>query len=86
MSSDRPVDIRGREHRRVLLAVVLRCAERGWRLPQYRILGAALGIDRSQVSRHLKRLRDEGAYVELPAGHWRRRVTTIRNKHLRAAA
>ena len=84
--SDRPVDIRGREHRRVLLAIVLRCAERGWRLPQYAVLGRALGIDRSQVSRHLKRLRAEGAYIELPARHWRRRVTTNRNKHLRIAA
>lgn len=86
MSSNRPVDIRGREHRRVLLAIVLRCAERGCRLPQYRVLGRALGIDRSQVSRHLKRLRAEGAYVELPAGHWRRRVTTVRNRAMRIAA
>lgn len=84
--SNRPVDIRGREVRRVLLSVVLRCAEHGWRLPQYRVLGAALGIDRSQVSRHLERLRAEGAYIELPAGHWRRRVTIHRNQHLRAAA
>jgi DNA-binding MarR family transcriptional regulator len=86
MSSNRPVDIRGREHRRVLLAIVLRCAERGCRLPQYAVLGRALGIDRSQISRHLKRLRAEGAYTELPAGHWRRRVTTIRNRALRIAA
>ena len=84
--SDRPVDIRGRQHRRVLLAIVLRCAERGCLLPQYAVLGRALSIDRSQVSRHLKRLRAEGAYTELPARHWRRRVTTNRNKHLRIAA
>jgi biotin operon repressor len=86
MSFDRPVDIRGREHRRVLLAIVLRCAERGWLLPQYRVMGSALGIDRSQVSRHLKRLRAEGAYTEVPARHWRRRVSTTRNQHLRRAA
>jgi DNA-binding MarR family transcriptional regulator len=80
------VDRRGRDIRIALLAVVQRCAEHGWLLPPYRVLGRSLGIDRSQVSRHLKRLRAEGAYVELPARHWRRHVTTIRNQHLRRAA
>jgi DNA-binding MarR family transcriptional regulator len=83
---DRPVDIRGREVRRVLLAVIRRCEAGGLLLPQYAVLGRSLGIDRSQVSRHLKRLRAEGAYVELPAKQWRRHVTTIRNQHLRRAA
>jgi DNA-binding MarR family transcriptional regulator len=80
---DRPCDVRGQAVRRVLLEVIRRCEAGGLLLPQYAVLGRSLGIDRSQVSRHLKRLRAEGAYVELPARHWRRHVTTIRNAHLR---
>ena len=85
-SCDRAVDRRGRDIRRALLAVIRRCAEHGWLLPPYAVLGRSLGIDRSQVSRHLKRLRAEGAYVELPARHWRRHVSLYRNPHLRIAA
>ena len=83
---DRAVELRGKGIRRWLLEVVRDCAERGALLPPYAVLGRSLGIDRSQVSRHLRRLRAEGSYIELPAGHWRRHVTLYRNKHLRRAA
>ena len=83
---DRAVDARGRAIRHVLMVIVRRCAAGGLLLPQYAVLGRSLGLDRSQVSRHLKRLRAEGAYVELPGGQWRRRVSLYRNQHLRRAA
>jgi predicted ArsR family transcriptional regulator len=60
MTMNRPNDLRGREIRRVLLAVARRCEARGKRLPSRLRLGLALGISAPQVTRHLHRLRAEG--------------------------
>ncbi|HEY2619631.1 MAG TPA: hypothetical protein VGI78_19980 [Acetobacteraceae bacterium] len=64
MTLNRPNDERGRQHRRVLLAVVRRCEARGWPLPPRRRLALALGISAPQVTRHLHRLCADG-FLEL---------------------
>jgi DNA-binding MarR family transcriptional regulator len=86
MTFNRPVDRRGREIRAALLAIIRACEHRRQLLPKHAVLGLSLGIDRSQVSRHLARLRAEGAYVALEAGRKRVLVSTTRNQHLRRAA
>jgi DNA-binding MarR family transcriptional regulator len=86
MTFNRPVDRRGREIRRALLAVVRACEHRHQLLPKHIVLGLSLGIDRSQVSRHLARLRAEGAYVAIQGPAKRVFVSTVRNQHLRRVA
>ena len=54
--------------RRMLLSIVRLCHQRGQPLPRHDAIGAVIGIDDSQVSRHLSRLRAEGAFAVSRAG------------------
>lgn len=58
----RPNDIRGETVRRMLLTMVRACAARDLPMPSNAVLGGVIGIDASQVCRHMNRLIDEGAF------------------------
>jgi predicted ArsR family transcriptional regulator len=62
MTYDRPSDIRGRAVRARLAALVREHADAGRPLPRHREIAAVLGISASQITRHLNRLMDEGAF------------------------
>lgn len=61
---------RGLVVRRALLAVVRAAHAKGLPLPRQSAIAAAVGIDSSQVCRHLRQLADQGAYT--PKRVWRR--------------
>jgi hypothetical protein len=61
---------RGIRVRAALLAAARACAARDAPLPAYRVLAALIGISSGQVSRHMGRLMDAGAF-------------TIRRRHRR---
>jgi DNA-binding MarR family transcriptional regulator len=59
---NRPNDIRGRAVRARLAALVREYADTGRPLPRHREIAAMLGISASQITRHLNRMMDEGAF------------------------
>jgi hypothetical protein len=72
---NRPIDLRGREVRSLLLAIAHACAVRGIHLPKNDVLAAKLGCCAGQVARHMGRLMDEGA-LELQTVGRRRYVVS----------
>ena len=59
---------RGVEVRRLLLAIVKACAERSCPLPSNAMIGSVVGIDGSQVARHLNRMMNEGRFTTRQVG------------------
>jgi DNA-binding transcriptional ArsR family regulator len=60
MTYDRPNDVRGRDVRARLLAIIRARAVDRSHIPKNTHLGELLGISAGQVSRHMARLMDEG--------------------------
>lgn len=54
---------RGLEVRRILLAIIREVAARDQPIPCNTVIAPAVGIDESQVCRHMARLRAEGAFL-----------------------
>ncbi len=65
---NRPQDIRGRAERAALLAIVRRCAATNAPLPHHAAIGVVIGISQWQITRHLNRLMDEGAWLPVQRG------------------
>ena len=65
---NRPNDIRGRTERAALLAIVRRCAATNAPLPTHAMLGTVIGISQWQVTRHMNRLMNEGAFAPVQRG------------------
>ena len=63
MSGARPIDIRGRALRADLAEIVRNCAATGRPIPRHRDIAARFGISRPQITRHLNRMMDEGAFT-----------------------
>jgi hypothetical protein len=55
--------LRGIEVRKMLMAAVRACHRAGKPLPTQAVLGQVIGIDPSQIGRHLARLQNEGMFV-----------------------
>ena len=65
---NRVVDIRGREMRAALLAVVHRCAVTNAPIPTHAMLGEVMGVSQWAVTRHMNRLMNEGAFAPVQRG------------------
>jgi hypothetical protein len=59
---------RGAQVRRALLAVARACAERAVPLPSNAMIGSVIGIDASQVCRHLNQLMNSGQFTTRQRG------------------
>jgi predicted ArsR family transcriptional regulator len=78
MTYDRPNDVRGRDVRARLLAIISARAVERSHIPKNTHLSELLGISAGQVSRHMARLMDEGTLELHSVG--RRRYAMIERR------